>query len=149
MRDGPVIDLSQVVFVDKFGEGLAPVVPYLLGGGGASGDEFGEVGDEIVAAALAEFGGEVGGPVGSVGFEGVGEDGVGRGVAEGFDEGFADGFEVGGDGVVAEGIEDPAFGSYGGSLDLLLGVAGDEEEGDAGFVGCGEGDCGGGEIKRP
>ena len=77
MRDGPVIDLSQVVFVDKFGESLAPVVPYLVGGGGSSGDEFGQVGDEIVAAALEELGREVGGPVGAVGFERVGEDGVG------------------------------------------------------------------------
>ena len=85
--------------------------------------------DEIVAAALEKFGGEGGGPVGSVGFEGVGEDGVGRGVAEGFDEGFADGFQVGGYGVVGEGIEDPAFGSYGGALDYLAGVAGDEDEG--------------------
>jgi hypothetical protein len=38
VRDGPVIDLSQVVFVDEFGECLAIVVPYLLGSGGASGD---------------------------------------------------------------------------------------------------------------
>src|SRR5713101_5370290 len=103
MGDGPVIDLSQVVFVDQFGEGLAPIVPYLLGGGGASGYKLGEVGEEIVAAALLEFGGEDGGPVGSVGFEGVGEDGVGWSVTEGFDEGFAYGFEVGGYGLVAEG----------------------------------------------
>ena len=128
MRDGPVIDLSQVVFVDEFCEGLAPVVPYLVGGGSATGDEFGEVRDEIVAAALEELGWEGGGPVGSVGFEGVGEDGVGRGVAEGFDQGFAYGFEMGGDGLLAEGIEDVAFGSDGGSFDLLFGVAGDEEE---------------------
>ncbi len=87
--DGPVIDLGQVVFVDEIGEGLAPVVPYLVGCGGASGYEFREVGDEIVAATLLELGGEGGGPVGTVGFEGVGEDGVGWGVAEGFDEGFA------------------------------------------------------------
>src|ERR1700678_741406 len=132
MRDGPVIDLSQVVLVDEFCEGLAPVVPYLVGGGSATGDEFGEVRDEIVAAALEEFGGEGGGPVGSVGFEGVGEDGVGRGVAEGFDQGFAYGFEMGGDGLLAEGIEDVAFGSDGGSFDLLFGVAGDKEEGGAG-----------------
>ncbi len=38
MGDGPVIDLGQVIFVDQFGECLAPVVPYLLGGGGSSGD---------------------------------------------------------------------------------------------------------------
>ena len=38
MRDGPVIDLSQVVLVNKFGESLAPVVPYLVGGGGSTGD---------------------------------------------------------------------------------------------------------------
>jgi hypothetical protein len=37
-------------------------------------------------------------------------------------------------GLVAEGVEDVAFGSYGGSLDLLFGVAGDEEEGGARFV---------------
>ena len=103
MRDGPVIDLSQVVFVDEFGESLAPVVPDLVGGGGASGYEFGEVRDEIVAASLEELGGEVRGPVGSVGFEGVGEDGVGRGVAEGFEERFAYGFEVGGDGIGLKG----------------------------------------------
>ncbi len=84
MGDGPVIDLGHVVFVDEFGEGLAPVVPYLLGVGCASGDEFGEMREEIVAATLLKFGGEVGRPVGSVGFERVGEDGVGRGVAEGF-----------------------------------------------------------------
>ena len=93
------------------------------------------MGEEIVASALLEFGGEGGGPVGSVGFEGVGEDGVGWGVAEGFDERFAYFLKVGGYGLVAEGIEDVAFGSYGGSLDLLLGVAGDEEEGYAGLVG--------------
>src|SRR6202042_105407 len=60
MRDSPVVDLSQVVLINKFGEGLAPVVPHLFGGRGASGDEFGEMRDEIVAAALLKFGGEVG-----------------------------------------------------------------------------------------
>ena len=132
MGDGPVIDLGQVIFVDQFGEGLAPIVPYLLGGGSSSGNDFGEMGEEIVAATLLKFGGEGGGPVGSVGFEGVGEDGVGWGGGEGFDEGFADFGEVGGDGVVGEGIEDVAFGSDGGAFDLLFGVAGDEEEGSAG-----------------
>src|SRR3981081_2334224 len=87
------------------------------------------MGEEVVASALLEFGGEGGGPVGSVGFEGVGEDGVGWGVAEGFDEGFAYCFKVCGYGAVGEGVQDVAFGSYGGSLDLLFGVAGDEEEG--------------------
>jgi hypothetical protein len=128
MLDGPVIDLSQVILVNKFGESLAPIMPYGFCGGGSTGDEFGKVGAEIVAAALEELGGEVRGPVGSVGFEGVGEDGVGWGVAEGFEERFADGFEVGGDGLVAEGIEDPAFGADGGALDLLSGVATDKEE---------------------
>ncbi len=46
---------------------------------------------------------------------------------------------------MAEGIEDVAFGSYGGALDLLLGVAGDEEEGGAGLVGGGDGAAGDGE----
>jgi hypothetical protein len=113
-------------------------MPYLVGGGGSSGYDFGEMREEIVAATLEEFGGEVGGPVGSVGFEGVGEDGVGWGVAEGFEERFAYGFEMGCDDFVAEGVEDPAFGSYSGSLDDLSGVAGDEEESDAGLVGGGE-----------
>ena len=126
--DGPVVDLSQVVFVDEFGEGLAPVVPYLFCGGGASGYQFGEMGEEIVAATLLELGGEVGCPVGSVGFEGVGEDGVGWGVAEGFDERFAYLLEVGGYGLMAEWVEDVAFGSDGSAFDLLFGVAGDEEE---------------------
>src|ERR1700728_1244799 len=135
MGDGPVIDLGQVVFIDEFGEGLAPVVPYLVGGGGSSGDEFGEMREEIVASTLLEFGGQGGGPVGSVGFEGVEEDGVGRGVAERLDQGFAYFLEVGGYGLVAEGIEDVALGSHGGSFDLLFGVAGDEEEDDSGFIG--------------
>src|SRR5215469_7012280 len=116
MGDGPVIDLGQVIFVDQLGQGLAPIVPYLLGGGGSPGYEFGEMWEEIVAATLLKFGGEVGGPVGSVGFEGVGEDGVGRSCAEGFDERLADFLEVGGYGLMAEGIEDVAFGSYGGSF---------------------------------
>jgi hypothetical protein len=120
-------------------------VPYLVGCGGSSGYEFREMGEKIVASALLEFGGEVGGPVGSVGFEGVGEDCVGRGVAEGFDEGFADFLEVGGDGFVAEGIEDVAFGSYGGSFDLLLGMAGYEEKRYAWFVGRSKRDGGAGE----
>ena len=131
MGDGPVVDLSQVVFIDQFGEGLAPVVPYLFCGGGASCYQFGEVREEIVAAALLELGGEVGGPVGSVGFEGVGEDGVGWGVAEGPEERFTYLLEVGGYGLVAERVEDVTFGSDGSAFDLLLCVAGDEEEGDA------------------
>ena len=84
-----VVDLGEVVFVDEFGEGLAVVVADVFGGGGASGDELGEVGEEVVAAAAAELGGEGGGPVGAVGFEGVGEDGGGGGGAEGFEEGLA------------------------------------------------------------
>src|ERR1700678_4482013 len=90
------------------------------------------MGEEIVAAAHLKFGGEGGGPVGSVGFEGVGEDGIGWGVAEGFEEGLAYFLEVRGDGLMAEGIEYVAIGSDGGSLDLLAGVAGDGEEGDGG-----------------
>lgn len=144
MRDGPVIDLSQVVLVNKFGESLAPIVPYGFGGGGSAGDEFGEVGEEIVAAAAFELGGEGGGPVGSVGFEGVGEDGVGWGWSEGFDEGVADSFEVGGNGFLAKGIQDPAFGTYGGSLDDLAGVAGDKEQDGAGGRGGGDGGVEGG-----
>src|SRR5277367_1175512 len=101
------------------------------------------MGEEIVASALLEFGGEVGGPVGSVGFEGVGEDGVGWGVAEGFDERFAYSLEVGCYGLMAEGVEDVAICSYGGSLDLLFGVAGDEEKGYAGRGDGGDGAAGG------
>jgi hypothetical protein len=148
MGDGPVVDLSQVIFVDQFGESLAPVVPDLLGCGGASGYEFGEMRDEIVTATLEEFGGEGEGPVSSVGFEGVGEYGVGWGVAEGFDERLADLLKVGGDGLAAERIEDVAFGSDRGSLDDLFGVARDEEEGYARFVGGSDGDGGAGESKR-
>src|SRR5258708_17892952 len=45
-------------------------------------------------------------------------------------------------GFVAEGVEDVAFGSYGGSLDLLFGVAGDEEESGAWLVGGCDGTAG-------
>ena len=135
MRDGPVIDLSQVVLVNKFGERLAPIVPYGVRCGCSSGDQLGEMREEIVAAALEKFGGKGGGPIGSVGLERVGEDGVGGRVAEGFEEGFAYGLEVGGDGLLGEGIEDPAFGSYGGPLDLLAGATGDEDERYAGAGG--------------
>ncbi len=134
--DGPVVDLGEVVFVDQFGEGLAPVVADVFGLGGASGYKLGKMGEEVVAATLFELGGEGGGPVGAVGFERVGEDGVRRGRAEGLEQRLADGFEVGGDGLMAEGIEYPAFGSHGGALDDLAGVSGDEEEGGAG-AGCG------------
>ena len=99
------------------------------------------MGEEVVASALLELGGEGGGPVCAVGFEGVGEDGGGGRGAEGVEERLAYGFEVGGYGFVGEGVEDVALGSYGGALDLLPGVALDEEEGDAG-LGCG-GDGGG------
>src|SRR5258708_32802536 len=104
--------------------------------------------EEIIAATVEKFGGEGWGPVGAIGFERVGEDGVRRGVAEGFDEGFTDGFEVGGYGLLAEGIENVAFGPDGCSLDLLFGVVGDVEKSSAGFVGGRDGDGGGGESKR-
>src|SRR6266478_3932790 len=52
-------------------------------------------------------------------------------------------------GLVAEGVQDVAFGSYGGSLDLLLGVAGDEEESGALPVGAIDGDGGAGEFEWP
>jgi hypothetical protein len=35
MRDGPVIDLSQVILVNKFGESLAPIMLYGFCGGGS------------------------------------------------------------------------------------------------------------------
>ena len=62
----------------------------------------------------------------------------GGGGAEGAEEGLAYGFQVGGYGFAAEGVEDVAFGSYGGALDLLFGVALDEEEGYARFSGWGD-----------
>src|ERR1035441_2476983 len=85
----------------------------------ASGYKFGEAWNEIVAAPLFEFGGQTRGPVSSVGFEGVREDGIGRGCSEGLDERLTDFLKVGCDGVKAEGIEHPAFSFDGGSLDLL------------------------------
>ena len=86
MCDSKLVDRGEVVFGNEFGEGLAPVVADGLGFGGASGGQFGEVGDEVVASTLLEFGWEVGGPVGAVDFERVGEDGVGGLIAEGFEE---------------------------------------------------------------
>ena len=87
------------------------------------------MGEEIISAALAKFRWKVRGPISSVGFEGIGEDGVGWSGSEGSNEGFAHGFEVCGYSLVAEGIEDPAFSSYGGSFNLLMCVGLDEEEG--------------------
>jgi hypothetical protein len=90
MLDGPVVDLGHIVFVDEFGECLAPVVLIVSAAGVPPATSSGRWREEIVAAT----GGKGGGPVGSVGFEGVGEDGVGWRVAKGFDERFADFFEV-------------------------------------------------------
>ena len=100
------------------------------------------MGDEVVAAALEEFGGEVGGPVGAVDFERVGEDGVRGLVAEGVEEGCGDVGYVGVDCGAGEVVEDEAFGAVGGAFDGLVGVAGDEEDGGGlGYgvrgVGCG------------
>jgi len=85
MGFGEVGERSEVVFADEIGKGLSPVVADGFGLGCASGEEFGQVGDEVVAAALLEFCGEIGGPVGAVDFQGIGEDGVGWVVAEGVD----------------------------------------------------------------
>src|SRR5438270_10471314 len=52
-------------------------------------------------------------------------------------------------GLGAEGIEYVAFGSDGGALDLLLGVAGDEEEGYAFAVGASDRNRGGGDLEHP
>ena len=118
----------EVVFADEIGEGLAPVVADGFGLRGASCEEFGEVRDEVVAAALSELSREIGGPVGAVDFKGVGEDGVGRLIAEGVDQGRGDVLKMLIDGGPREMVEDEAFGSVGGALYGLAGVAGDEVE---------------------
>ena len=67
---GPLGDGLEVVVVAEFGEGLAPVVAdgeYIIAGGVVG--EGGDVGKQVVAAALLEFGEEVAGPVGVVDLE--------------------------------------------------------------------------------
>jgi hypothetical protein len=142
---GPIVDLDEVVFVDQIGEGASVIVTEGIGRRGATGDEFGQMRDEIVASAPLELGREGGRPVSTVGLQGVGEDGEGRSAAKRLEERLADGVEVGSDGSAREGAKDVPFGSDGSALDLLAGVALDEEEGDAGM---GRGGDGGGGTGR-
>ena len=79
----------EVVGVE-FGDGSAEVVADGVGFGADVSDEGGEVGGEVVAAAFLEFCEEVVGPVFTLDFEGVAEDGVGGIVGAGFDFGFGD-----------------------------------------------------------
>ena len=51
MRDGPAVDLGEVVLVDEFSEGLAIIVADVFSRDVFSGGELRQVGDEIVAAA--------------------------------------------------------------------------------------------------
>ena len=105
----------------------------------ASGDQFRQVRDQVIAAAFQEFGGKVRGPVGAVSFKRVGEDGVRGRISEGLHQRLADLLQVLGDGVARERIEHPTIGVDRGALDLLTGVASYEKDGNAGLVGRGEG----------
>src|ERR1035441_4259703 len=91
---GPLADGREVIVVGELGEGTAPIVADGGGVFGGVGGKGGQVGQEIVTAALAEFVEEVGGPIGAFVFERVAEDGVGRILAEGLGEAVADGLEV-------------------------------------------------------
>ena len=64
MGGGPVGHLLQIVLVDQFGQRLAVVVADGVGLGRSSGDQLGQVGNQVVAAALLELLGQLRGPVG-------------------------------------------------------------------------------------
>src|SRR5580698_5760485 len=88
--------------------------------------------DEVVAAAFLELGGEVGSPVRTIDFEGVGEDGVGGLAAEGSQEWGGYIIQMFVDRGAGEVVENEAFSSYCWAFNDLFCVACDEEEGSAG-----------------
>ena len=63
-------------------------------------DQFGQVRDQVIPAALLEHLRQRGRPVGAEGFQRVGEDGIGRSGAEGLEQGFTDLLKMFGDGFV-------------------------------------------------
>ena len=65
---------------------------HVVGGSAASGGQLRQVRDQVVTAPLLELGGQVGGPVRAIGFQRVGEDGVGRRGPERADQRLADVF---------------------------------------------------------
>src|ERR1700730_18255867 len=96
--------------------------------GGSAGDQLGEVGDQVIAAATLELAWQVGGPVGAEDFERVGEDRVGRLVAKGVEQRGGYIVQVLLDCGSGEVVEDEAFGTDCGALYRLFCVTCDEEE---------------------
>src|ERR1700722_6631446 len=128
MSDSPCIDLTKVIRVDQLGQGFPPVMADSFRLRGTAGKQLRQARQQIVTTALAKFGGQVRGPIRAIGFERIGKDRVGRCRAKSLDQRLADRVEVGGYGLVAERIENPAFGANRGPLDLLPGVARHENE---------------------
>ena len=124
----PGIDLREVIFVDQLGQSLSPVVANSFRFGVSAGHQLRQMGKQIVTAAAFKFRGEIRRPIGAIGFERIGEDGVGRGQGKRFDQRLTDRVKVRGYGLVAERIQNPAFGAHGSTFYLLPGMAGDENK---------------------
>ena len=78
VRFGELRDGREVVFADQLGERFAPVVADGVSFRRSAGKELGQMRDEVVAAALEEFLGQIRCPVGAFDFQRVGENGIRR-----------------------------------------------------------------------
>src|ERR1035437_2162623 len=98
MGDGPVGYLYQVVFVDQLGQRAAVVVADGVRRGRTPRDQFGQGGDQVVAASLLELRGQLRSPVRSVCLQRVRKDGIRRSGAKGPDQRLANLLQIVGDG---------------------------------------------------
>ena len=135
VRDGPVVDLGQIVFVDEFRQRAAPVMARLLGFRRATGCNLGKVRNQVVAAPLLELGCQLRSPVRPICLKRIGKDSVRRRIAESLQKRLADLRKMRCHGLMTEWVEHPAFRSNRGPLDNLSRVTCDEEERGARFAG--------------
>ena len=127
MRDGPIVDLGQIVFIHQLSERASVIVADSLSFRSASRRKLRKMRDQVIAAPFFEFRRQARGPISSVRFERIREDGVWRSVAESLHQWLTDFRKMGGDCLVAKGIKHPPFRPDSSSLDFLPGVAGDEK----------------------
>ncbi len=122
---GPVIHRGEVALVHQFRLGQRPVALERARLLALAMKDRRQVRQNVVAAALPEFLGEVGGPVAAVDLEAVREHRVGRLLAEGLQQRFGHGLEVVLDRLAVQVVEHEAFGIQRRTLDLLAGAGGD------------------------
>ena len=114
----PVGNLLQVVLIDQFGQGLAVIVADGVGLRRSSGDQFGQVRNQVIPATLLELLRQLRRPISAEGLQRIREDGIRRSIAEGLEQRLAHLIEVLGDGFMGVGVEYPALSIDGGALDL-------------------------------